>query len=53
MSVIQAIEGAISYFFAGCIELFSPDHDDYPLVGIQPYEGEVYSKWSSISGYKY
>jgi hypothetical protein len=52
MNIIQSIGGALSYFFSGCIELFSPNHDDYPLIGVQPFEGETYSKWLSISGYK-
>ena len=52
MNIIQAIGSAISYFFDGCIELFSPNHDDYPLTGVQPFEGETPSKGSSISGHK-
>ncbi len=52
MNIIQAIGGAISYFFEGCIELFSPNHDDYPRSGVQPFEGETPSKGSSISGHK-
>jgi hypothetical protein len=49
---MQSIGGAISYFFSGCIELFSPNHDDYPLIGVQPFEGKSYSKWLPISGHK-
>lgn len=52
MNIIQSIGSAISYFFGGCIELFSPNHDDYPLTGVQPFEGETHSKGSSISGHK-
>ncbi|NJR38375.1 MAG: isochorismate synthase [Leptolyngbyaceae cyanobacterium CSU_1_4] len=49
MNIIQAIGVAVSYFFDGCIELFSPNHDDYPLSGVQPFEGESPPKRSSIS----
>jgi hypothetical protein len=53
MNIIQAIGNAISYFFDGCIELFSPNHDDYPESGVQPFEGEPPSKESSNSRNKY
>jgi hypothetical protein len=23
------------------LEVFSPNHDNYPSIGVQPYEGEV------------
>jgi hypothetical protein len=53
MNIIQAIGVAISYFFDGCIELFSPNHDDYPQSGVQPFEGESHPKKSPFSRHKY
>jgi len=49
MKIIQAIGVALSYFVDGCIELFSPNHDDYPASGVQPFEGKATSRRSAIS----
>jgi len=49
MKIIQAIGVALSYFVDGCIELFSPNHDDYPVSGVQPFEGKPTSRRSAIS----
>ena len=33
----------ISQYISGAVALiFSPNNDQYPKVGIQPFEGEVY-----------
>jgi hypothetical protein len=52
MKIMQSFGAALSYLFDGFVELFSPDHDNYPSVGVQPFEGEVYAKWTSSLGYK-
>jgi predicted ribosomally synthesized peptide with nif11-like leader len=26
---------------SAALEIFSPNHDNYPSVGVQPYEGEI------------
>jgi hypothetical protein len=49
MNIIRAIGAAVSYFFDGCIELFSPNHDDYPASGVQPFEGKTTSRRSALS----
>lgn len=41
MKVLQSVLNAAQFVFDGFIEIFS-DTDDYPMVGIQPYEGEIY-----------
>lgn len=42
MKLLKAFADALGYIAEGALELFSPNHDSYPLVGIQPYSGEVY-----------
>jgi hypothetical protein len=53
MNIIQSLHRGFVYLFGGFIELFSPNRDDYPKTGVQPFEGESYSKWSSSSGDKF
>ena len=48
MSFIQQLEDSISYIAEAAIEVFSPNHDSYPMTGLQPFTGEPYkakSKW--------
>ncbi len=42
MKILNALASTIGYVAEGALELFSPNHDSYPLVGIQPYSGEAY-----------
>ncbi len=41
MKVLQSVLDAAQFVFDGFIEIFS-DTDNYPMVGFQPYEGEIY-----------
>ena len=58
MLFIQQLEDSITYIAEAALEVFSPDHDSYPMTGIQPFTEEPYkteSKWhreqESITGY--
>lgn len=42
MKLLQGLVNALGYLAEGSLEIFSPNHDSYPLVGIQPYSGEAY-----------
>lgn len=45
MTIYSAVKETIAYIAEGVLELFSPNHDNYPpLVGAQPYSGDVYSR---------
>lgn len=44
MSVAKLIEQSIEYISDAVVEIFSPNHDDYPEIGIQPFEGSYYKK---------
>lgn len=34
---------SLRYLFEAAMEVFSPDNDNYPEIGIQPFSGDVYS----------
>jgi hypothetical protein len=40
----QTFQQAISYILNGVNKVFQPSQDDYPAVGVQPFEGEVTKK---------
>lgn len=35
---------ALRYISEAFVEIFSPT-DDYPTIGVQPFDGEPYSRW--------
>ena len=47
MSVNQVIRDMIQYLAEGFARIFSPTDDEYPNIGIQPFEGD----FSSSNGY--
>ena len=42
--LMQRLLGAIEFISEGAMEIFS-NTDNYPEVGFQPYDGEVFSQW--------
>jgi hypothetical protein len=47
MNVLRTLGAAAQYLSEGISRLFSPNKDEYPQTGVQPFEGEPYSKWVS------
>ncbi|ELS05393.1 hypothetical protein Xen7305DRAFT_00051360 [Xenococcus sp. PCC 7305] len=47
MKVIETVRGMVNYLAEGFLRLFGPTNDEYPEIGIQPFEGEVYNPSSS------
>jgi hypothetical protein len=45
MNVLSFFGAMFQYLTEGATEIFSPNHDEYPNVGIQPFDGEPLSKW--------
>jgi hypothetical protein len=39
-SIGDATQQVVRYILSGFTRIFSPTKDDYPNVGIQPFEGE-------------
>ena len=48
MQVIKTLREMVNYLAEGFLGLFGPTHDEYPEIGIQPFEGEIYNP-SSIA----
>jgi hypothetical protein len=45
MKVFAMVMNAVQYLSEGVARLFSPADDQYPTVGVQPFDGEPLSKW--------
>jgi hypothetical protein len=52
MNILKAINDAIYYLSEGAAILFSPSHDNYPSIGVQPYSDDPYSEWMSLSSHE-
>jgi hypothetical protein len=48
MTVTHLFEQTMRYLSEGTSRLFSPTNDDYPLTGVQPFDGEPYSQWVEL-----
>lgn len=47
MNILERIGSTIGYISEAVSEWFRPSRDEYPKTGVQPFEGEPYSKWVS------
>ena len=47
-TVKNMIVYVIQYITEGFIEIFSPDNDNYPAVGVQPFGGTINNSSSSF-----
>ncbi|HBR00352.1 MULTISPECIES: hypothetical protein [unclassified Roseofilum] len=45
MNMFSAINDMVMYMFDAIGEIFSPNRDQYPSVGVQPFNGESLSEW--------
>ncbi|AVH63512.1 hypothetical protein [Nostoc sp. 'Peltigera membranacea cyanobiont' N6] len=41
---ISSLEQTLGYVTEAALELFSPNHDSYPAVGVQPFSGEPWKE---------
>lgn len=37
----------VEYISEAVMEIFAPEHDDYPIIGIQPFTGKPYKNKAS------
>lgn len=44
MSLHKMLQNAVQYFTEAFVRVFGPSDDEYPAVGVQPFEGEVLVK---------
>lgn len=43
MIFTQALSDLLQYIGEGFARIFSPSDDEYPMIGIQPFDGEIHS----------
>ncbi len=44
MIIFSIVRRITEYVAEAFLELFGPSHDDYPAIGIQPFEGKITPK---------
>lgn len=44
MNIFKSMQDTVQYLIEAALRLFSPSDDQYPNVGVHPYEGDVPSK---------
>lgn len=52
MNIFKVLREAIYYLSEGATGLFSPNRDEYPNIGVQPFSGDPYSEWVSTSDHQ-
>ena len=50
MNIFKSIEEAVVYISEAIRRIFGPSDDMYPMVGVSPFEGDVYQgpNWSDV-----
>ncbi|MEM8722540.1 MAG: hypothetical protein AAGE84_25170 [Cyanobacteria bacterium P01_G01_bin.39] len=41
MILLNTLKMVVQYITEGFIEIFSPDYEQYPAIGVQPYSGTI------------
>lgn len=44
MSIKFGLEKTLGYVTEAALEVFSPNHDSYPSIGLQPFSGEPFKE---------
>lgn len=52
MNFVKMTTDALQYLSEGVARLFSPRDDQYPNIGVQPFEGDPFSEWVDSSDMK-
>lgn len=42
MSIFKWLQEIIQYFAEGVVRIFRPSDDEYPEIGVQPFEGDFF-----------
>jgi hypothetical protein len=42
MFIVNKLQEGVRYIVEGFLRIFSPDKDEYPAIGVQPFEGDIY-----------
>jgi hypothetical protein len=49
MGIIATISAAIEFLSEGVAQIFSPRNDQYPAIGVQPFDDEPLSEWVDLT----
>ncbi len=44
MVIVKTLKNIVQYLTEGFARIFKPSDDQYPAIGIQPFEGEEYQQ---------
>ena len=55
MSIFKSMEKAVVYISEAIRRIFGPSDDMYPMIGVSPFEGDVYQgpNWLDADQSKY
>ena len=42
MTIVETVKNIVQYITEGFARIFSPNSDEYPAIGVQPFEGTIY-----------
>ena len=42
MNMFESFQMMMAYIYEAAARVFSPNQDDYPTVGVNPFEGDPY-----------
>ncbi|MGF1541547.1 MAG: hypothetical protein ACFCU5_14035 [Pleurocapsa sp.] len=42
MTIIKTIKNLVQYITEAFVRIFTPADDQYPAIGVQPFEGTIY-----------
>jgi hypothetical protein len=48
MGIGKIIKDITQYITEGFVRIFSPTDDEYPAIGVQPFEGTIYNPNSRL-----
>ena len=48
MIISKTVKDIVQYITEGFARIFSPTDDEYPAIGVQPFEGEEYKSNSPL-----
>ncbi|MEL7504519.1 MAG: hypothetical protein AAFN18_18880 [Cyanobacteria bacterium J06554_6] len=45
MTVFHWLNDSLNYLSEAVARIFGPDQDSYPVIGLQPFDGDPYTGW--------
>jgi hypothetical protein len=48
MGISEFLQNGIQYITEAFARIFGPNDDEYPMIGVQPFEGDPYDRASEM-----